>query len=68
MGKVFGPEDIARGRKKVVEEAVKDLSPGIREATIRILDTWAGKESEEKLRKLLGEEEAKRLIKKTKEI
>ena len=68
MGKVFGPEDIARGRKKTVEEAVKDLSPGVREATIRILDTWAGKESETELGKLLGEEEAKRLIKKAKKI
>jgi len=68
MGKVFRPEDIARGRKKVVEEAVRDLSPGIREATVRILDSWVGKESEERLVKLLGEEEAKRLIKRIKGI
>ena len=67
MGKVFRPEDIARGRKKVVEEAVRDLSPGIREATVRILDSWVGKESEERLVRLLGEEEAKRLIKRIKE-
>jgi len=66
MGKVFRPEDIARGRKKVVEEAVRDLSPGIREATERVLDSWVGKESEERLVKLLGEEEAKRLIKRIK--
>ena len=68
MGKVFRPEDIAKGRKKVVEEAVRDLSPGIREATVRILDSWVGKESEERLVKLLGEEEAKRLIKRIKGI
>jgi len=68
MGKVFRPEDIARVRKKVVEEAARDLSPGIREATVRILDSWVGKESEEKLVKLLGEEEAKRLIKRIKKI
>ena len=63
MGKVFRPEDVAKGRKRVIEEAVRDLSPGVREATARILDSWAGKESEEKLVRLLGEKEAKRLIK-----
>ena len=68
MGKVFRPEDIARGRKRVVEEAVRDLSPGIREATVRILESWVGKESEERLVRLLGEEEAKRLTKRIKGI
>ena len=68
MGKVFRPEDIAKGRKKVVEEAVRDLSPGIREATVKILESWVGKESEEKLVRLLGEEETKRLIKRIKGI
>ena len=43
MGKVFRPEDVAKGRKRVIEEAVRDLSPGVREATARILDSWAGK-------------------------
>jgi len=68
VGKIFRPEDVTRDRKRVVEEAVRDLSPGIREATARILESWVGKESEEKLLKLLGEGEAKRLIKKIKGI
>ena len=68
MGKVFRPEDITRGRKRFIEEAVRDLSPGIREATVRILESWVGKESEERLVRLLGEEEAKRLIKRIKGI
>ena len=68
MGKVFRPEDMVKGRRRVVEEAVRDLSPEIREATVRILESWVGNESEEKLVKLLGEEEAKRLIKRIKGI
>ena len=67
MGRVFRPEDMAKGRNKVVEEAVRDLSPGIRDATVRIFDSWVGTESEERLVKLLGEEETKRLIKRIKE-
>lgn len=63
MGKVFRPEDMAKGRKRVIEEAVRDLSPGIKEAIVKILESWVGKESEERLARLLGEEEAKRLIK-----
>jgi hypothetical protein len=68
MGKVFRPEDITRGRRRFIEEAVRDLSPGIRETTVRILESWVGTESEERLVKLLGEEEAKRLIKRIKGI
>ncbi|MFH0896874.1 MAG: hypothetical protein V1850_02350 [Candidatus Bathyarchaeota archaeon] len=68
MGKVFRPADITRGRKRIVEEAVRDLSPGIREATVRILESRVGNESEERLVRLLGEEEAKRLIKRIKGI
>ena len=66
MGRVFKPEDIARGRKRVIEDAVRDLNPGIKEATVRILESWVGKESEERLVRLLGEEEAKHLIKRIK--
>ena len=68
MGKVFRPEDMVKGRRRVVEEAVRDLSPGIREAIVRILESWVDNESEERLVKLLGEEEAKRLIKRIKGI
>ena len=68
MGKILGPEDMVRGRKRVVEEAVRDLSPGIRETTLRILETWIGKESEEKLIGLLGKEKAKHIIKRIKDL
>jgi len=66
MGKAFRPEDMARGRKRIVEEAVRDLSPGIKEATVRILESWVGEESEERLVELLGEEEAKRIMERIK--
>ena len=68
MGKVFGSEDAVKGRRRLVEEAVRDLSPRIREATVGIIESSVGKESEEKLGRLLGEEETKRLIKKLKGI
>lgn len=63
MGKVLRPEDLAKGRKRAFEEAARDLSPGVREATVRILESWSGRESEERLIGLLGEEEAKRFLK-----
>ncbi len=66
MGKVFRPEDTAKGRRRIVEEAVRDLNPGIREATVRIFESWSGKESENRLINLLGEEKARRLIKRIK--
>ncbi len=66
MGRVFKPEDIARGRKRVIEDAVRDLNPGIKEATVRILESGVDKESEERLVRLLGEEGAKHLIKRIK--
>ena len=66
MGKVFRPEDVAKGRKTIVEEATRDLSPGIREPVISILESWKGEKSKEQLIKLLGNEEATRLLRKVK--
>ena len=66
MGEVFRPEDMAKGRKRILREAVRDLSPEVREVTVRIIESWSGKTSEEQLIGLLGAEEAKRLIKRIK--
>ena len=67
MGMVFRPEDAAKGRKRVIEETVRDLRPGIKEHTVRILESWTDKGSEKHLVTLLGEEKAKRLTKRGKE-
>lgn len=65
MGKVFKPEDMVE-RKKIIDEAVQDLTPGNRELTKRILESWKGEESEKRLVRLLGDEETKRILKKVK--
>lgn len=54
MGEVFEPEDFLKGRKGIIDKAVRDLSPGVREATRRIIGSWKGEESKRELIKLLG--------------
>jgi hypothetical protein len=49
MGAVFRPKDLARG--KVIDNAIKDLTPDTRD-----------KESEEKLKEILGQDKAKQLL------
>ena len=61
MGKVFKPEDTVKGRR-MIEEATKDLSPGLREAVVRVLESWRGVESERELRRLLSKEEVSILL------
>jgi hypothetical protein len=62
MGVVYKPEDILRGRKGIIERGLQDVSPGMRDTVLKILDAWEGKPSEDKLAKLIGEEQTKRLI------
>jgi hypothetical protein len=52
--------------EKIIDEVVRDLSPGIGEVAKEILESWKGEESEKRLVKLLGEEEVKRVVKKLK--
>ena len=66
MGAVFRPKDLSRGRKKIVEDAVKDLSPDAKDDVIKILRSWEGTGSEEKLKEILGQDKTKRLLKKIK--
>ena len=62
MGEVFRPEDVAKGRKRLIREAVRDLSPGVRDAAVEILESWEDEASEKKLVGLLGNRGAKRLL------
>lgn len=68
MGKVFRSKDAARDRRRMMEEAMKDLSPGMRDAALRILELWRGVESEEQLRRLLGKKGASHLLRKIGEL
>lgn len=53
MGAVFKPEDALK-RKKMIREALRDLSPSIRENVERLIESYSGEELEEKLRNLIG--------------
>jgi hypothetical protein len=62
MGVVYKPEDILRGRKGIIERGLQDVSPGMRDTVLKILEAWEGKPSEDKLAKLIGKDQTKRLI------
>jgi hypothetical protein len=63
MGAVFRPKDLPSGWRKRVEESIKDFSPDTKDSVIKIIDSWEGKKSEEKLRELLGHDKAESLMK-----
>ena len=65
MGKVFKPKDAIK-QKKMIDEAVRDLSPGVGEVAKEILESWKGEESEKRLVGLLGEDETRRILRKVK--
>lgn len=67
MGRVFKPADLTRGRKRLIDESFRDLSPGVRDAATRLLESWRGEESEEELIRLMGEDKARRLLGKIRE-
>jgi hypothetical protein len=64
MGAVFRPKDLPAGWRKVARESIKDLSPDTKDNVIRIIDSWEGTKSEEKLKEILGHEKAESLMKK----
>ena len=63
MGAVFRPTDLPTGWRKMAE-SIKDFSPDTKDSVLRIIDSWEGTKSEEKLKELLGHDKAERLIKK----
>jgi hypothetical protein len=59
MGAVFRPKDSRRDHnKKILENAIKDLSPDTKDNVIKILDSWEGIRSEEKLKEILSQNKA----------
>ena len=43
MGAVFRPKDLASGYKKIIENAIKDLSPDTKDSVIKLFETWGVK-------------------------
>jgi hypothetical protein len=56
MGSVFRPKDLRGDYKKVIENAIKDFSPDTKDNVIKLLDSWEGIRSEEKLKEILGQD------------
>lgn len=56
MGAVFRPKDLRRDYRIVIENAIKDFSPDTKDNVIKLLDSWEGIRSEEKLKEILGQD------------
>jgi DNA-directed RNA polymerase subunit F len=67
MGAVFRPKDLPSGRKRMIENAVRDFSPNVKDDVVKILESWektGSTRSEEKIKKILGQDRAESLFKK----
>lgn len=61
MGYVYRPKDLLRGRKRMLKQGLRDITPGAREDVLRVLQDWRGDSSMDRLIELMGEEKAKKL-------
>ena len=60
MGAVFRPKDLGRsGFRKVIEHSIRDLHPDTKDDVIKLLNSWEGTRSEERLKKMLGYDKAR---------
>jgi hypothetical protein len=69
MGAVFRPKNLPSGRKKIIENVVRDFTPDVKDEVVKILESWErigyiG--SEEKLKEILDQDRATWLLKKIK--
>jgi hypothetical protein len=65
MGAVFRPKDIPSGRKKIIENAVKDFSPDVKNDVVKLLKTWEKTRArglEDKHIEILGQNKAQSLF------
>jgi hypothetical protein len=62
MGAVFRPKDLGKANRRVIENALKDLSPDTKDSVIKLLNSWEGKTSGNKLKQILGQNEAEELL------
>jgi hypothetical protein len=67
MGAVFKPEDLGRGYRKIIEKALRDLSPDTRDNVINVFNSWDGINSRNRLNEMLGFGKAEELLQKVKD-
>jgi hypothetical protein len=61
-GAVFRPKDLAKGHRKIIENALNDINPDIKDGVIDLLSSWEGTASEQRLKHMLGQERAGLLL------
>jgi hypothetical protein len=61
-GAVFRPKDLVKGRRRIIENALSDINPDIKDGVIDLLSSWEGEASEQKLKEMLGQERAGPLL------
>lgn len=61
-GAVFRPKDLAKGRRRIIENALNDINPDIKDGVIDLLSSWEGAASEQKLKDMVGQERAGSLL------
>lgn len=66
VGAVFRPKDLGKGYRKIIENALRDLSPDTKDNVINLFDSWQGTGSKEKLIDILGHDKAERLLRRIK--
>ena len=49
--------------EKIARESIEDFSPDTKDSVIKIIDSWEGTKSEEKLKELLGHDKVESLMK-----
>jgi hypothetical protein len=62
MGAVFRPKDLDRGHRKIIDNTIKDFTPDTKDSVNKLLDSWEGTKSEEKLKEILGQNKAEELL------
>ena len=63
MGAIFRAKDFGSNYKKIIDNSMKDLQPDAKDDVYKLLNTWEGTSSEEKLLKIIGPERVEKLLK-----
>jgi hypothetical protein len=62
LGAIYKPND--ENRRKKIDEALRDLDPGVREPVRKIIESYHGNDLEKKLTELVGYEKMKKIVEK----
>ena len=62
MGAIYKPRDAKR--RRMIDKALEDLDPSIRDITKKLIENYHGEDLEKKLTELVGYEKMRKLIEK----